>query len=304
MTTEQPTNNTPATSYNPFHHLTMLRYPYWEGDPFLRLVLFDLIKQNNLTFTGPYANALETTSLSAQILLAVYDELFPDGMNENEDNQSAAGRIANLIMFAVGRHVTTEAMTNTERWIPDLSLADQRSVLSAIKGAWTEQEKKLFSVHPREWTVEAKEIAGRPGRTGMSAHFTVNPFGNAVIHMAEGGLNHIPERERFLSRMSGPYHMTWKACQEWGYKLIKTPGFPDSTEVYVNITFNNPPKAITIVATSSTDDVPDPDKPGEMKSEQLVIKMSKGKNNRSRSLTARDLKYHDWVFTVEDTRTP
>ena len=291
-----------TNTYNPFHHLTTLRYPDWEGDPFVRLALIELIKQNNLTFTGPYANALETTSLAAQIGLAVYDELFPDGLNENWDHQSTTVNVTRAIIRAIYINQTSEGEADTaDRWVPDLSLADQRTIINAIKGAWTAEEKILFNEF--RWATSTRDIAARPA-SAMSAHFTVKPFGTAIIHMAEGGLNSIPERERFLSRMSGPYHMTWKACQEWGYKLIKTPGFPDNTEVYVNIEFNKPPKDVTLVGTSSTDDVPDPDKPGEMKSEQLVIKMSKGKNNRSRSLTARDLKYHDWVFTVEDTRTP
>ena len=292
-----------TTTYNPFHHLTILRYPEWEGDPFVRLAIIELIKQNNLTFTGPYASALESTSFGAQLMLSVYDELYPDGMDEDYDDQLSAGRIGSYIISAIRSHVTISAEANTGWWVPDLSLADQRTILKAVDGAWSKDEKVAFNSDPYYWSAETKEVAARPA-SALSSHFTIKPFGTSIIHMVEGGLNNIPERERFLSRMSGPYHMTWKGCQEWGYKLVKTPGFPDSTEVYVNIEFNKPPKDVTLVGTSSTDDVPDPDKPGEMKSEQLVIKMSKGKNNRSRSLTARDLKYHDWVFTVEDTRTP
>ena len=292
-----------TTSYNPFHHLASLRHAYFEGDSVMRLAFLEMIKQNDLTFSGPYANALETTTFPAKVLLAVYDELYPDGVELDTYDQEYADNVTNSIIGEILRHVTSDPDQPHDGWAPDLSFGDQEAVIKAIKGAWTAEEKDSFLKPYYEQPDNASEIMRRPAKA-LSAHFSVKPFGSAIIHQVEGGKNDIPERLKFLSRMTGPYYMTWKSCDEWGYKLVKTPGFPDSTEVYVNIEFVKPPKGIAIVATSSTDDVPDPDKPGEMKSEQLVIKMSKGKNNRSRSLTARDLKYHDWVFTVEDTRTP
>ena len=291
-----------TTTYNPFHHLVALRYPDWEGDPFLRLALIELIKQNNLSFTGPYASALENTSFGAQILLAVYDELYPDGMNENWDNQVTAGRITGYIISAVRGNVTTEDEGDAVWWIPDLSLADQRAVIAALKGAWSKDEKVAFTKHPNSWSTETKEIAARPARA-LSAHFTVKPFGTAIVGMIEGGNDPIPARNRFLSRMSGPYHMTWKACQEWGYRIPKTPGFPDTNDVLINVTFNKPPKDVFLRIVSSTDDVPDPDKPGEMKSEGHTVELTKGKNRNQLALTSHDLKYHDWVFTARDDRS-
>ena len=289
-------------SYNPFHHLVALRYPDWEGDPFLRLALLELIKQNNLTFTGPYATALETTSFGAQLLLAVYDELYPDGMNESFDNQTTAGVICNRILKGVRSHITTEDEGDANWWIPDLSLSDQRTVISAVTNAWTPEEKQGFKPQPRTWSTELFAAASRPS-TALSAHFTVKPFGTAIVGMIEGGNDPIPARSRFLSRMSGPYHMTWKACQEWGYRIPKTPGFPDNNTVLINVTFNKPPKDVFLRIVSSTDDVPDPDKPGEMKSEGHTVELTKGKNRNQLALTSHDLKYHDWVFTARDDRS-
>ena len=291
-----------TTSYNPFHHLVNLRYPDWQGDPFLRLAIIELIKQNNLTFTGPYASALENTSLGAQVLLAVYDELYPDGMNEDYDDQDSAGRVTSHIISTLRRHVVTDDETNVDWWIPDLSLADQRTVVAAVKGAWTKDEKAAFTKPPNSWSTKTKEVAERPARA-LSAHFTVKPFGTAIVGIVEGGLNSIPERHRFLSRMSGPYYMTWKGCQEWGFQIPKTAGFPDTNDVLINVTFNKPPKDVYLRIVSSTDDVPDPDKPGEMKSEGHTVELTKGKNRNQLALTSHDLKYHDWVFTARDDRS-
>ena len=290
-----------TTSYNPFHHLVSLKHNYFEGDAMVRLAFLELIKQNGLTFTGPYANALETTSFPARLQLAVYDELYPDGVELDTFDQKVPSDITSSIIGRITNHITSDPEQPHDGWVPDLSLADQDAVIKAVSTVWTAGEKRSFLKPPR--SAEVYETMRRPA-SALSAHFSVTPFSTAVIHQVEGGKNSIPERHKFISRLSGPWHMTWKACDEWGYKLVKTPGFPDSAEVYVNIEFVKPPKDVTLVATSSRDDVPDPDKPGEMKSEQLIIKMSKGKNNRSRSLNARDLKYHDWVFTVEDARTP
>ena len=292
-----------TTSYNPFHHLVALKHDDYEGDSVVRLAFLEMLKQNNLTFTGPYANALETTSFPAKLLLAVYDELYPDGVEFETFDQNYAQTIVREMITEMVNHVTSDPEQPHDGWVPDMSLADQSAILKAIHGAWTAEEKKRFLKPYRYWPDGLSEIMRRPVKA-LSAHFSVTPFSTAVLHQVEGGKNSIPERHKFISRLSGAYYMTWKACDEWGYKLVKTPGFPDSTEVYVNIEFVKPPKDVTLVATSSRDDVPDPDKPGEMKSEQLIVKMSKGKNNRSRSLNARDLKYHDWVFTVEDARTP
>ena len=292
-----------TTSYNPFHHLTVLKYPDWEGDPFVRLAFLELIKQNNLNFEGPYAAALETTSLAAQIALAVYDELYPDGLNEDWDNQAVTIEVTRHIINALVLHVTTDNEANNENWIPDLSLADKETVLNAIKEAWTDDEKTLFIPRISRWTDNAQQIASRPARSGMSAHFTVRPFGTAIVEMIEGGNDPIPARSRFLSRMSGPYHMTWKACQEWGYRIPKTAGFPDTNDVLINVTFNKPPKDVFLRIVSSTDDVPDPDKPGEMKSEGHTVELTKGKNRNQLALTSHDLKYHDWVFTARDDRS-
>ena len=289
-----------TTSYNPFHHLTALRYPDWEGDPFIRLAFLELVKQNNLTFTGPYATAMESTSFGAQLLLAVYDELYPDGMNESFDNQATAGRICSTIIDGVKTHITSEDEGNANWWIPDLSLADQRAVITAVTNAWTPQEKQNFKAY--NWTTDYYTAARRPS-TALSAHFTVKPFGTAIVGMIEGGNDPIPERSRFLSRMSGPYHMTWKACQEWGYRIPKTPGFPDNNTVLINVTFNKPPKDVFLRIVSSTDDVPDSDKPGEMKSEGHTVELTKGKNRNQLALTSHDLKYHDWVFTARDDRS-
>ena len=291
-----------TTNYNPFHHLVALRYPDWEGDPFLRLALMELIKQNNLTFTGPYASALENTSFGAQLLLAVYDELYPDGMNEDYDSQWSASRISEHIIREIKRHVTTDNEGDSLWWIPDLSLADQRTVIAAVRTAWSKDEKIAFTKNPNKWSTETNEISSRPARS-LSAHFTVKPFGTAIVAMVEGGLNNIPERSRFLSRMSGPYHMTWKGCQEWGYRIPKTAGFPDTNDVLINVTFNKPPKDVYLRIVSSTDDVPDPDKPGEMKSEGHTVELTKGKNRNQLALTSHDLKYHDWVFTARDDRS-
>ena len=288
--------------YNPFHHLTALRYPDWEGDPFVRLAILDLIKQNNLTFTGPYASALETTSFGAQLMLAVYDELYPDGMNEDWEDQASAGIVAGNIISEVRSHVTSDNEATAGWWVPDLSLADQRAVLEAVKTAWSAEEKATFNADSYSWSAQDHQVAARPARA-LSAHFTVKPFGTAIVGMIEGGNDPIPARNRFLSRMSGPYHMTWKACQEWGYRIPKTPGFPDTNDVLINVTFNKPPKDVYLRIVSSTDDVPDPDKPGEMKSEGHTVELTKGKNRNQLALTSHDLKYHDWVFTARDDRS-
>ena len=290
-----------TTTYNPFHHLVNLRYQRWEGDPFIRLAIMELIKQNSLTFTGPYANALETTSLSAKILLAVYDEIYPDGFNDSYDDQYTASKIATEIIDALTRHITSEHDGTHDGFVPDLAMTDQQAVLKAIKGAWTPDELKRLK-KPYDWSDKTKEAAQRPANA-MSAHFTVKPFGTAIVGMIEGGLNSIPERSRFLSRMSGPYHMTWKGCMDWGYRIPKTPGFPDTNDVLINVTFNKPPKDVYLRIVSSTDDVPDPDKPGEMKSEGHTVELTKGKNRNQLALTSHDLKYHDWVFSARDDRS-
>ena len=291
-----------TNTYNPFHHLTTLRYPNWEGDPFVRLAILELIKQNNLTFTGPYASALETTSFGAQLLLAVYDELYPDGMNEDYDDQASAGHVADRILSKVRTHLTSDGEADSGWWVPDLALADQRAVLAAVQNAWSDDEKISFKPASYNWTTKAREAAERPS-TALSAHFTVKPFGTAIVGMIEGGNDPIPARNRFLSRMSGPYHMTWKACLEWGFRIPKTPGFPDTNDVLINVTFNKPPKDVFLRIVSSTDDVPDPDKPGEMKSEGHTVELTKGKNRNQLALTSHDLKYHDWVFTARDDRS-
>ena len=289
-----------TTTYNPFHHLVNLKYAHFEGDPMMRLAFMELIKQNNLTFDGPYANAMETTNLSADILLAVYDELYEDGLNESYYNQRTADRVATEIISALTTHVTSEDDSVYEGWVPDLAQADKQAVLAAIKGAWTPEETPHF--RKRNWS-DATQTAIRRPATAMSAHFTVKPFGTAIVGIVEGGLNDIPERSRFLSRMSGPYHMTWKACKEWGFRIPKTAGFPDTNDVLLNITFNKPPKDVFLRIVSSTDDVPDPDKPGEMKSEGHTVELTKGKNRNQLALTSHDLKYHDWVFTARDDRS-
>ena len=291
-----------TTSYNPFHHLVNLNLNDFRGDSVLRLAFMEMIKQNNLTFTGPYATALESVNISAEILLAVYDELYPDGMNESYDNQQVAYLVARDIIDGAAIHVTSDNTGTYEGWVPDLSLADKQNILTAIKGAWTPQEKKRFQKSAYTWNSDLIAIARRP-ISALSAHFTVKPFGTAIVGMIEGGLNSIPERSRFLSRMSGPYHMTWKACQEWGYRIPKTPGFPDTNDVLINVTFNKPPKDVFLRIVSSTDDVPDPDKPGEMKSEGHTVELTKGKNRNQLALTSHDLKYHDWVFTARDDRS-
>ena len=295
-----------TNTYNPFHHLTTLRYPDWEGDPFLRLAFIELIKQNNLKFAGPYANALESTSLAAQIALAVYDEIFPDGLNEHWDHQATTGNVTSFIIRAIFTSATTDGEADTlDRWVPDLSLADQRAIITAIQGAWTDDEKKELTkdYDGSSWPQERRDIAARPARTGMSAHFTVKPFSTSIVQIVEGGNDPIPERSKYLSRMSGPFHMTWKACQEWGFRIPKTAGFPDTNDVLINVTFNKPPKDVFLRIVSSTDDVPDPDKPGEMKSEGHTVELTKGKNRNQLALTSHDLKYHDWVFTARDDRS-
>ena len=292
-----------TNNYNPFHHLTHLKFEQFEGDPFIRLAFLELIKQNNLKFAGPYANAMEATSLGAQLLLAVYDELYPDGMNESYDNQAAAGYITITILSELSSHITSDGEGSFDSWVPDLAQADKEAVIAAIKGAWTPEEQKLLNVYPSNWTLDTVDIAKRPVAKAMSAHFTVKPFGTAIVGMIEGGNDPIPARSRFLSRMSGPYHMTWKACQEWGFRIPKTPGFPDTNDVLINVTFNKPPKDVFLRIVSSTDDVPDPDKPGEMKSEGHTVELTKGKNRNQLALTSHDLKYHDWVFTARDDRS-
>ena len=291
-----------TTSYNPFHHLTNLRFDQFEGDPFMRLAFLELIRQNNLNFIGPYANAMETTSLPAQVLLAVYDELYPDGMNESYDNQTTAGRVTTRLISGLTAHVTSDDEGTFNSWVPDLAQADKQAVIAAIKGAWTPEEKKLLQQPTRRWDERQDQLSKRPV-SALSAHFTVKPFGTAIVGMIEGGLNNIPERSRYLSRMSGPYHMTWKGCQEWGFRIPKTPGFPDTNDVLINVTFNKPPKDVFLRIVSSTDDVPDPDKPGEMKSEGHTVELTKGKNRNQLALTSHDLKYHDWVFTARDDRS-
>ena len=289
-------------SYNPFHHLTHLKFEQFEGDPFIRLAFLELINQNNLNFTGPYANAMQATSLPAQVLLAVYDELYPDGMNESYDNQATAGMTTTRLISGITRHVTSDDEATFNSWVPDLAQADKQAVIAAIKGAWTAEEQKILQQPGHRWGDRHDQLATRPV-AALSAHFTVKPFGTAIVGMIEGGLNNIPERHRFLSRMSGPYHMTWKGCQEWGFRIPKTPGFPDTNDVLINVTFNKPPKDVFLRIVSSTDDVPDPDKPGEMKSEGHTVELTKGKNRNQLALTSHDLKYHDWVFTARDDRS-
>ena len=291
-----------TTNYNPFHHLVNLNFNEFRGDSMLRLAFMELIRQNNLAFTGPYANAMESVNLSADILLAVYDEFYPDGMNESYDSQQAAEFTARSIISGLARHASSDNTGNYDGWVPDLAQADKQAVLKAIKGAWTAKEQSQFQKNVHRWGSEMTELARRPV-SALSAHFTVKPFGTAIIGMIEGGLNNIPERHRFLSRMSGPYHMTWKGCHEWGYRIPKTPGFPDTNDVLINVTFNKPPKDVFLRIVSSTDDVPDPDKPGEMKSEGHTVELTKGKNRNQLALTSHDLKYHDWVFTARDDRS-
>ena len=289
------------TTYNPFHHLLNLRFDNYEGDPVLRLILAELIKQNNLSFTGTYANVLEITNFPARLLLVMYDEFFPDGMNEDWNKQSAVSDVCGLLLSHIRAHVTVDDQTVVDQWVPDLSMADQEEIIKSIPGIWTDDEKTDLL---RPWHLQkpsTRNVISRPVQA-LASHFTVMPFGTTLIEMVEGGRNKIPERTRIIARETGAYHMTWESCQEWGFKLPKNSGFPDTTDVVANVTFNAPPKDIALIVTSSIDDVPDPENPGQMKSEQIKLKMEIGEQEMSRSLLSRDIKYHDWVFTVEDNR--
>lgn len=289
-----------TTSYNPFHHLQDLHYVWEDGDPIIRLALSELIDRLDFDDPGPYLTAMESAAFPAKVLLRAYASFVPEGERLGllaDDLTDTIDGVRGSVTAAIHRHVTT----HDPPWSHDvfnLSQADQDAVLSAM--VWTPAEIAQIVAEPNS---DAAVALRRRPAAAISEHFTVAGFTDVPVSVWQGGIDPYPVRKRQYSRETGAFYMTRNGCAEWGLTIPRHPSMTDDATVRATIDFATVPEGIVLVVTSSTDDVPDPDNAGESKSEQSTLRIKKGDNAMSRSLTGHDLRYHEWVFTIEQEAT-
>ena len=295
------------STHNPFNHLRDLSYLVEEGDGIARLALLELINQLNLD-PNPYFTALEASSFEARVMLAVYGAFFEDYLRatdtEDDQDERAVERVAIYIMSDLREHITT---TDIHEEIYNLSLPDMDAVLAACATAWSDEEvaelkKNQFgkSTQTDEYNKKWMDVVKRPAKA-ISEHFTVriHKMNQPAVILHVGKKDPYPLHARAITAEIGPYHMTWRACKEWGLTLPKHSWFADNNDVACEIVFPDIPEGVRLRIASSEDNVPDPDNPGQMKKEKLTATLEKDKLT-ALSFTNRGLRYHEWRIAVKE----
>ena len=295
------------SSHNPFNHLRELNYLVDEGDAIARISLLELINQLDLD-PNPYFTALEASSFEARVMLAVYGAFFEDYLRatDTDSNQDdvAVRSVSTGIMSALRENITTRDVHDE---IYNLSLPDMDAVLAACATAWSDEEvaelkKDLFGHQDQtdEYRAKWDAIAKRPARA-ISEHFTVriHKMNQPAVILHVGKKDPYPLHARAITAEIGPYHMTWRACKEWGLTLPKHSWFADNNDVACEIVFPDIPEGVRLRIASSEDNVPDPDNPGQMKKEKLTATLEKDKLT-ALSFTNRGLRYHEWRIAVKE----
>lgn len=300
------------TDRNPFNHLNELGYFIDEGDGLARLALLELIDQLDLD-PNPYFTALESSSFKARLTLAVYGEFFKEYQShvDTEDN----GRDEQAVKLATGRIISalveTPTVKETDSWgeVYNLSVPDMDAVIAACAGAWSADEIRSLKdgytggrsdEEYKAWWDKWAPVMGRPA-AALSEHFTIriHKMNQPAVILHTGKKDPYPLHARAITAEIGPYHMTWRACKEWGLTLPKHSWFADDNEVACEIVFPDIPEGIRLRIASSEDDVPDPDNPGQMKKEKLTATLEKDKLT-ALSFTNRGLRYHEWRIAVKE----
>lgn len=298
------------TDHNPFNHLRELSWFIDEQDSLARLALLELIDQLDLD-PNPYFTALESSTFQARLTLAVYSQFFKEYQShqdtENENDENAVRDTVTAIKAAVEENITTHRSFYGPE-VFNFSLPDMNAIIDACDGAWSDEEileikKGLYNrtSSAQEYQDKWWAIMQRPA-AAMSEHFTlrIHNMNQPAVILHVGKKDPYPLHARAITANIGPYHMTWRACKEWGLTLPKHSWFADNNEVACELVFPDIPDNIRLNIVSTEDSVPDPDNPGQFKNEKFKVVLEKDKIT-ALSFTNRGLKYHDWrVVAKED----
>ena len=270
------------------------------GDMLLRKAFLNQMRRDNTT--GTIRTALEHESFFYEVAEAVVpviwnDEYTPDG---NVDNVRT---VVTDVALALNAHPGFPYTRNETVYL--LSRGDHVNVLKVLKTMTADDMNNLFPY----WDSSAGEApADEQTEAVIKLWNAVSELVSIdVLHptflvtITQGGALNMPETSMQYDRDTSPFYVTRNALNEFGLKIPRHPFYPDDFTTVADIRYPKPADGITIVVTSSTDDVPDPDDSNKVKSEQNTLRITKGDTAMSRSLNSHDLKYHEWTFTVEET---
>ena len=275
------TSQFPMT-YRP-RFLTQLDFEY--GDLLLRKAILEDMRREDRT--GPIRTALEHESFFIELAEALVPILWDD----SSDPQSNMYAIQNAIYYLREALTAHAALPDSDTYFYLLSRGDQARILEHVKGLTVEEIE--------DWGYEDTDSYAAL-HASLSETVSIDVLHASLLAtIRQGGALNMPETPMQYSKETSPLLVTRNTIKDFKLKIPRHPFYTDDNTPVLSIQYPKPADGIRIVVTSTRDDVPDLNNPGQNKSEQHTVSLQKGENIMALTLTGHDMKYHEWTFTVE-----
>ena len=276
------------TTYRP-RFLTGMVISESHGDLVARRALLSHLRKEGQT--GPYVTAMEHSMFWADIAEAIVDTLW-DADESVSNNVSEIYGAAHTLGSSIATHPGFAASTE---YVYLLSKADAANVVAVMKTLTADEIENIYAGD--EWGPASSGYLKL--MAALSESITIDVLHESLeATLIQGGALNMPETPLVYSKEIGQFVVTRNTLNGFKLRIPRHPAFADSNTPVLSIQYPKPAESTSIVVTSSTDNVPDPDTPGSEKSEQHTVSLQKGDNVMALTLTEHDMKYHEWVFTV------
>ena len=281
------TNQLPRT-YRP-RFITGMGDEY-HGDLLVRRALLEHMRAAGED--GVLRTALEHSMFWGDLTEALVPTVWDPTSNAVSNSDSVEG-YAETVVSAVTRH---PGFPSGYANMYLLSKADWARVITVVKAMTIEELDEL-------WDEESAESAKLLG--ALSETVTIDVYHDSLLAtLVQGGALNMPETRLVYDKSTGQFVVTRNSLKDYGLYIPRHPAYVDDNTPVLSIQYPKPADGVRIVVTSTRDDVPDAENPGQNKSEQHTVRLEKGDNIMALTLTGHDMKYHEWTFTVtEETET-
>ena len=259
---------------------------FYHGDMLVRRALLEHMRAAGEE--GVLRTAIEHSMFWAELAEALVPT-FWDTSQTPVSNQDNIESLVEDIATAFNRHPGfPESHVNMYL----LSRADGARIIETVKGM---TQDELYDVTDSESDATAKLLAS------VSETVTIDVLhATFMATLVQGGALNMPETRLVYDKDTGQFVVTRNSLKDYGLYIPRHPAYVDDNTPVLSIQYPKPADGIRIVVTSTRDDVPDSENPGQNKSEQHTVRLEKGENIMALTLTGHDMKYHEWTFTVEE----
>ena len=264
------------------------------GDLVARKALLSHLRKEGQT--GPYVTAMEHSMFWADLCEVVAPIMWNDDEGPYSNLSEISGYAGN-IATAIAKH---PGFTIDSNYVYLLSKADANKIVEVVKMLTAEQIENF--VAGDEWGPSSDGYL--KVMAALSESITIDVVHDSLeATLIQGGALNMPETPLVYSKELGQFVVTRNTLNDFKLRIPRHPVFADENAPVLSVQYPKPADNISIVVTSSRDDVPDSENPGQQKSEQHTVRLQKGENIMALTLTSHDMKYHEWTFTVEETAT-